>query len=85
MWVPRLKQSKNEMINRSIIAVISKYMTIRGCVSKEKLMDVLGISRTALYARWNNPDNFRLGELRMVYDFLHVPDEERVGLQTVKE
>lgn len=79
--MPRLKQSKNEMINRSIIAVISKYMALRGYSSKDKLMEVLGISRTALYARWNNPDNFRLGELRIIYDYLHVPDEEREGLK----
>ncbi len=79
--MPRLKQSKNEMINRSIIAVISKYMALRGCSSKDKLMEVVGISRTALYARWNNPDNFRLGELRLIYDYLHVPDEEREGLR----
>lgn len=79
--MPRQKQSKNEMINRKIIAVISKYMALRGCSGKDKLMEVMGISRSALYARWNNPDNFRLGELRIVYDYLHVPDEEREGLR----
>ena len=78
--MPRLKQSEAEMMNRSVIAVISKYMALRGCQSKDRLMEVLGISRSALYARWNNPDNFRLGELRAVYNFLRVPAEEREGL-----
>lgn len=77
----KLKPSEWEISNRSIIAVISKYMALRGCSSKDKLMEVMGISRTALYARWNNPDKFRLGELRTVYDYLHVPDEEREGLR----
>lgn len=79
--MPKVKQSEAEMLKRGIIAVITKYMALRGYSSKDKLMDVMGISRTAMYARWNNPDQFRLGELRTIYDFLHVPDEEREGLR----
>lgn len=78
--MPKTRISEKENLNRGIIAVISKYIALRGS-SKDKLMDVMGISRTALYARWKNPDLFRLGELRTVYDHLHVPDEEREGLR----
>lgn len=38
---------------------------------------VIGISRNALYVRYRQPEQWRLGELINAYDFLRVPAEER--------
>lgn len=38
---------------------------------------VIGISRNALYVRYRQPEQWRLGELINAYDFLRVPREER--------
>lgn len=49
-------------------------------MQKTRLPDVIDISQSAWYARWRDPDMFRVGELRRIYDFLNVPAEERNGL-----
>ncbi len=78
--MPKLRQNKEDAVNAAIRATLSKYMILRGQRNKNKLMELLGCSLTAIYSRWHDPGQFRVAELRMVYDYLHVPEEERIGL-----
>lgn len=46
-------------------------------MSVEELAGCIGISRNALYVRYREPGQWRLGELNEAYEFLRVPREER--------
>lgn len=46
-------------------------------MSVDELAGVIGLSRNAIYVRYREPRNWRLGELIDAYDFLKVPEGER--------
>lgn len=77
--MPRLEQNINEERKLNIKATIEKHCRLQKC-KKSGLADIIGISQSAWYIRWGNPDLFRIAELRRIYEFLNVPAEERSGL-----
>ena len=62
-----------------IRAVLSAYMS-RTNTCRTKLGPAIGISSSGFCEKFNNPENFSIGELRRAYDCLKVPEAERVGL-----
>lgn len=62
-----------------IRAVLSAYMS-RANTCRRRMGAAIGISHTGFYDKFKNPENFSIGELRRAYDYLKVPEEERVGL-----
>lgn len=46
-------------------------------MSVDELAEIIGISRNALYVRYREPAQWRLGELMNAYDFLKIPQEVR--------
>lgn len=68
-------ERKDEDIRALIVAYLS-----RKNMSKKSLIDIVGISRGRFYSCWHNPTLFRVGDLRLIYDVLMIPEGERVGL-----
>lgn len=46
-------------------------------VSRAQTIKASGMSQSAFYLAWKNPELFRIGNLHDVYEFLRVPEEER--------
>lgn len=57
--------------------IIKLYIARRNS-SITELIKAIGISRATLYIRFSNPTEWRVGELHNVYEFLDVPEDERV-------
>lgn len=60
----------------SIKEIIEHHRKISN-MSVEELAGCIGLSRNALYVRYREPEQWRLGELNEAYEFLRVPREER--------
>ncbi|MBQ0112380.1 MAG: hypothetical protein KBT03_04540 [Bacteroidales bacterium] len=56
--------------------VIETYRKQQG-VSVDELCACIGLSRNALYVRYRNPEQWRLGELANAYTFLGVEQEDK--------
>lgn len=61
----------------SIKEIIEHHRKISN-MSVEELAECIGLSRNALYVRYREPEQWRLGELKEAYDFLKVPKEQRL-------
>lgn len=57
--------------------IIKLYMA-RRAVSPQDLCGALNIGQATLYAYFRNPDMWRVGLLYKAYDYLGVPDDERI-------
>ena len=77
--MPKLKNPKGKDENLSIKAKIQEYK-IKRETDSEHIACSASMSVSSLYQRMRTPSNFKVGELRNIYDFLRVPKEERVGL-----
>ncbi len=74
--MPRLRESTEQARVTQFKAAVAKYLTLRG-VSKESLTASMCMSRSTLWEKLNNPDNFRLGELRQLYTILEFDEVDR--------
>ena len=77
--MPKLKKDKNAELDIMICAKINEYCTLRQ-LRKKQVAANADMSVESLYQRMRKPENFKIGELRRIYDYLHVPQAERVGL-----
>lgn len=77
--MPKLKNSKDKDENLLIKAKIQEYKIKRES-DTERIATSANMSASSLYQRMRVPSNFKVGELRNIYDYLRVPKEERVGL-----
>lgn len=73
--MPKQKASASDQRKRSFRTVIAKQMTFLG-ISKEQLTAHMKMSRTTLWSKLNDPDSFRVRELRLLYDVLKFSEEE---------
>lgn len=74
--MPRLKESAEEARIKQFKAVVAKYLSLRE-ISRERLTTAMCMSRSAFWEKLNNPDSFRLGELRKLYAVLEFNEEDR--------
>ena len=77
--MPALKLSRQQERDLEVKATINKYITLRG-LKKKNVAVHIRMSSGSLYNRISKPQNFKVGELSEIYDYLKVPEEERVGL-----
>lgn len=62
--------------DKQIDGVIGKYLAIRGW-NKSRLASVTGISKSTLTTILKNKEYLRVYQLRLIYDALNVPANER--------
>ncbi len=72
----RLRETPEQARITLFKAAVAKYLTLRG-LSKESLTTVMCMSRSSLWEKLNNPDNFRIGELRQLYTVLEFDEADR--------
>lgn len=76
--MPRLEDTRNQSDVR-ILSTIAKYLVVRN-MSKKDLIRLTGIKQSSFYHYMKNPSQINVGDLRLVYDKLRVPQDERYGL-----
>lgn len=69
----------DQMKNIDIQSLIWKYSKRNG-YDRKKLALVTGMSKSSLDHKCTSPDRFTVGELRLIFDVLKVPQDERCGL-----
>lgn len=74
--MPRTKLTFVNNFDNQIIGTIEKYRAIKG-LRLEDIANRLEISRITIYRKKKNPSAFTLAELKKIYDYLGVPNEER--------
>lgn len=65
------------MKDNEIKAVIAKYLRLRA-KSNLDLLKYTGIKQATFYRRMSHPSEFKVAELRMIFDYLKVPQAERL-------
>lgn len=76
MHIPKLRESPEKARFTRFKAAVAKYLALRG-MTKENLISSLHMSRTSFWEKMNNPDNFRVGELRQLYSLLNFDDDDK--------
>lgn len=76
MRIPKLRESPEKARFTRFKAAVAKYLALRG-MTKENLISSLHMSRTSFWEKMNNPDNFRVGELRQLYSLLDFDDDDK--------
>ena len=74
--MPKVKESPEKARITLFKATLSKYLSLRG-ITKEKLASCLLMSRSTFWDKLNNPDMFRLGEIRQLFSLLEFSEEDR--------
>lgn len=77
--MPRVKPlatDKGKEANKQMLLVINNYLFIRG-MSKLDLAKRIGMPESTFRHRWASPDNFRRGELTLIFRVLQVSDEDK--------
>jgi hypothetical protein len=64
--MPRLKPSKTEEMNRHTRAVLSEYLEMNGCHGAKDLPKFIDIAETTARARWRNPEDIKIGDIRQL-------------------
>ena len=77
--MPKLKQSPEQAGNTALMAEISRGMQIKNKPDHAARV-YMGISDTAWYRRRNDPGNFKLSELRHLFDALKTDNETIVQI-----
>ena len=72
--MPKLKQSHEQVENTILMAEISRGMQIKNKPDHASRV-YMGISDTAWYRRRDDPGNFKLSELRHLFDALKTDNE----------
>ena len=72
----KLKESAEEKKIKHFKAAVAKHLALQG-ITKESLVSAMQMSRTSFWEKMNNPDTFRVGELRQLYLLLDFDEEER--------
>ena len=82
--MPKLKPSKTELQDRTLVGSMENQMRIQG-IDKKGTAKQAGFAESTFYQRLRNPDTFTIRELRRVFAVLHYPDEEkeRVGKECI--
>lgn len=73
--MPRLKQKPISKKDKELVAVIRKYIYIRG-VNVEDLAIAMRMSEATYYNRLKNPGNFSIDEIRKISKKLDMPTGE---------
>lgn len=76
MYIPKLRETPEKARFTRFKAAVAKYLALRG-MTKENLISSLHMSRTSFWEKMNNPDNFRVGELRQLYSLLDFDDDDK--------
>lgn len=74
--MPKLKPSKAEMQDRTLVGSIENRMRIQG-TDKKGTAKQAGIAESTFYHRLNHPETFTLREIRRIFTVLHYPDDEK--------
>lgn len=74
--MPKLKCFQQQVTNRSFRAVVMKQLIVLN-LSKDELAKVLCMSRSTLWAKLNDPTQFRVGELIQLHTTLQFSEEEK--------
>lgn len=76
--MPKLKMRESDQRLRDFRAAVAKQMAYLG-ISKEDLTTSMRMSRSTLWAKLKSPDQFRVGELRLLYSTLRFsPEDQRI-------
>lgn len=70
------RQSRYTKLSENIRVIIVTNEERRH-VSRAQTIKASGMSQSAFYLAWKQPELFRVGNLHDVYEFLRVPEEER--------
>lgn len=70
--MPKLKESLEVQQNSKMVANI-KYGMFKQHVNNEELALAARVTKPTLYERYRNPSSFRLCELRLISQKLHIP------------
>lgn len=73
--MPKVKLGQ-EPKNDEVIGIIAKYVAIRKMTNQD-LMEKVGMKHSKFYDRMGNPEKYTLEELRVIFDAISVPKEER--------
>ena len=65
------------MSDNEIRAVVAKYLKLRVRTHKD-VIKATKISESTYYRKMSNPQTFKLEELRKIFDYLKVPQSERI-------
>lgn len=76
MYIPKLRESPEKARITHFKAAVAKYLALRG-ITKENLISSLHMSRTSFWEKMNNPDSFRVGELRQLYSLLDFSEDDK--------
>lgn len=76
MRIPKLREPPEKARITQFKAAVAKYLALRG-ITKESLIASMHMSRTSFWEKMNNPDNFRVGELRQLYSLLEFEDNDK--------
>ena len=75
--MPRLKSvDRKKMADTEMMAIISKYLTLRGLTRRDLARRIL-MPETTLYARCRNPGDFRREELMKIFNVLNVSEDDK--------
>lgn len=77
--MPKLKPSKTEMQDRTLVGSLEKQMRIQG-IDKKGTAKQAGMAESTFYYRLKHPDTFTIRELRRVLTVLHHPEEEKAKM-----
>lgn len=70
--MPRMSENERNDIKSSILEIMSASMT-RLHISKAELAEKCGITKSTMYARWQNPGTFQVDELLSIANVCNIP------------
>lgn len=78
--MPRIKKDERQKKDDMFRALVAKNMVLYGYASAKDLAPAIRCSRSTLLNKLNDPDKFTRGELRRLFDALHLTAEERQAM-----
>lgn len=74
--MPKLRLSEQQQKNRAFLAAVNKHLTLMS-MRKEEFSHLMGMSRSTLWGKLNDPTQFRLYELLQLHKALEFTEEEK--------
>ena len=78
--MPRVNLGKPDPKNARLQTIIDGGMHRLGIRSKAEAASLCRIPLTSFWRKYNAPDNFKLGEIKQIFNALKIPNEERTGI-----
>lgn len=78
--MPRVNLGKPDPKKVRLQTMIDEGMHRLGLQTRSEVAKLSRIPKSSFCSNYNNPDNFKLGEIKQIFNALKIPNEERTGI-----